>query len=225
LNALNGLACLACLVVSGSACANDWFSQTHAALEQALSERYPDVQTWRIEPLVEPAQREWLEVHPNFSVTIKQLGKRSALSVHAQGQQGTRTLWFQVEGMQSVMSLDTTVHGGHDLEPAELKLRSIDVLASRCAPIVDPLRLLGMRAKRTLYAQRPICASDVEPRPLVAKGERVRVRSTRGAITVIGVAIAQADGRAGNMVRVKNAQSGDSFEAAVVGQAEVAVHE
>ena len=96
-------------------------------------------------------------------------------------------------------------------------------MALSCTTSPAPQSLLDMRLKRAIRAGEALCTSDVEPAPLVQRGEMVTVRAIAGAVMLTTRAVAQRDGRLGAVLPVRNMASGATFEAAVTGPAEVTV--
>ena len=83
--------------------------------------------------------------------------------------------------------------------------------------------VIGKIPRRTIAAGTAVMATDVMPPPDILKGERVQVEVRNGTARLMLDAMAQAPGRAGDMIAVKNLQSGRNFFARVEGRGRVAV--
>jgi flagella basal body P-ring formation protein FlgA len=206
--------------------APEWQAFAIERLQQALSAAHPQVDEWRIEPLIGKRQLEGLlRLSPSF-IEVTRLGKRSSVRLaEASPSQNARTVWFAVSGMDEVLTAAATLRRGASLGRMDVVLATRDVLGLGCEPVRDPETLSGMRVRRTIPAGDVVCTEALEPRPAVARGESVVVRATAGAVTVTGRAIAEQDGNVGQVLRVRNPQSGEAFLAAVSASGEVIVHE
>ncbi len=80
-----------------------------------------------------------------------------------------------------------------------------------------------MRLRRALEPGMSLAAANVEPRPPVARSEQVMVRVVQGAVTIETTATALADARVGEIVKVKNPNTNESYVARVVGPGTVVV--
>lgn len=81
----------------------------------------------------------------------------------------------------------------------------------------------GMRLRRPVPAGETVLAADLEPLPVVRRGDRVTATVDVGGITVIMSAVALEDGAAGAAVMVKNDRSGRRLQAVVAGPGAVRV--
>jgi len=204
----------------------DWRVAAERSLMSALSNAYPGVTQWTIEPLLGKRQEARLEDVGPSRANVVHVGKRSAVHVMREGAKGSSSVvWFAVRGMQSIPSARTDIRARTSLVPQMSDYAVQDVLALDCSPIESPEALSGMRAVRTIRAGEPICTQSIERRPAVARGEDVTVISTAGGVTIVGRAIAQRDGSVGEVLELKSPSSGEIFSAAVTGEREVAVHD
>jgi len=183
-----------------------------AALRASLAARYPSVTRWEIRPFTEgtPAVDE---------AKVVLLGARSAVKV------GRRVYWYSVAGFSQAVSTTRGLAPGQALEPRDGHLSESNIIAANCEPVTDPAALTGKRTRKALRANEIVCASAIEPRPLVARGEQITVRyvSTNVVLTINGVA--QSDGADGDSLLVLNPRSHDLFRAVVSGAREVTIHE
>ena len=70
-----------------------------------------------------------------------------------------------------------------------------------------------------------ICASAIEERPPVTRGDEVTVHYLAGALSLTAHAVAQADGLLGKPVLVRSTASGEVFRAVVSAKEEVSVND
>lgn len=68
--------------------------------------------------------------------------------------------------------------------------------------------VVGKVARRTLVAGRPIPINAVEVQSLIDEGSRVQLIFRSGGLTIMGVGKAIQAGRAGDVIRVQNVDSG-----------------
>jgi flagella basal body P-ring formation protein FlgA len=183
-----------------------------AALRASLAERYPSVTRWEIKAFTEnmPAADE---------AKVVLLGPRSAVKV------GRRVYWYSVAGFSQAVSATHGLAPGQALEPRDGQVSESNILAANCEPVTDPNALSGKRTRKALRPNEIVCASAIEPRPLVARGEEITVHyvSTNVVLTINGVA--QSDGATGDSLLVLNPRSHDLFRAVVSGAREVTIHE
>jgi flagella basal body P-ring formation protein FlgA len=202
-----------------------WQPQVEQVLRSALAERWPQVQEWSMRPLLTKRQRTKLDALTIRQVAVAQTGARSTVRVISgtSSHEMTTTVWFAVEGREPVLSATSALSAGTVLSPQHVSVRMQDVLARDCTLSGGMGALIAMRLKRAVQAGEMLCSADVEPAPLVARGEAVTVRAIAGAVTLTTRGIAERDGMLGSVLPVRNLASGATFEAAVTGRAEVTV--
>lgn len=204
-----------------------WRDVTDRVLMPALQAAYPGVVDWTLQPLVGKHHAERLRGELPVDASVARLGSRSA--VRLTWKQDRRlvhsTVWFAVEGSQPLLAASSLIQAGSTLTPALAMERVTNAVAITCTPVSSAQALVGMRARRTLQEGEVICEQLIEPRPTVTRGEDVVVRSTAGAITITAKGVAQQDAVLGQVLRIRNPSSGDTYLASVSGEGEVVVHE
>jgi flagella basal body P-ring formation protein FlgA len=203
----------------------NWRTVAERSLMAALTDAYPRVTQWSMEPLLGKRQETRLADLDPLRVDVVRVGKRSAVRLVRDGARTSTVVWFAVRGMQALPSARTDIRARTALVPDLCEEVVHDALALTCSPIESPAAIAGMRAARTIRAGEAICAQALEPRPAVGRGENVNVISTAGAVQIVGRAVAQEDGIVGQVLRVKNPSSGEIYSAAVSGEREVVVHD
>ncbi len=88
----------------------------------------------------------------------------------------------------------------------------------------EPARIrTGARAKRPIGQGQPVYADDLEALPVVVKGSTVQLFYEGSNVRLVIDAQALADGRYGDVIPVRNLQSGAQVQATVTGDATVVV--
>ena len=216
---------LPCAVLASDGGSVDWRTVAERSLMSALTDAYPQVTEWSIEPLLGKRQETRLAELGPLRADVVRVGKRSAVRLMSDGAPASSVVWFAVRGMQALPSARTDIRARTALVPDLCEEIVHDALALRCSPIESSAALAGVRAARSIRAGEAICAQALEPRPAVGRGEDVTVISTAGAVQIVGRAVAQEDGIVGQVLRVRNPSSGEVYSAAVSGEREVVVHD
>lgn len=201
--------------------------QAATVLLEALQAQYRQVVYWDLQPLGR-VDREPQERAATAQIRVLQLGPRSAVQLRMRDDEGEllrRTLWFSVQGMQSVLTAGRGLAAGTALATEDVEVRERDVLAANCEPLVEPAQLEGMRMKTAVRAGAVLCARALEPRPPVARGEAVTVRYLGRSVAVTTRGVAQADADLGRPVMIRNPSSHQTFRAVVSGPGEVTIHD
>lgn len=212
----------------GVAGAADWRAAAEESLRAQLQRNHPAVPEWKLVDLVTEKQRASLYGVEPTSVEARHVGARSAVRIEWTNRAGRReatTVWFAVEGVQRLAVSRVDLKSGAVVDESALEERPMDVLALGCEPLRLPVEAGAMRVLRTMKAGQGVCASWLAPKPPVMRGELVTVRSVAGPVTVIAKGIAQQDGAVGQVLRIRNPTSRQSFAAAVTGNGEVTVHD
>lgn len=89
--------------------------------------------------------------------------------------------------------LDDRVMNPEDIGPAYVRSRDA---------------LIGKVARRTLLPGHPIFPGAVDQPRLVTIGAQVKIIYTEGALTIVAFGVAQQAGGAGDLIRVRNLESG-----------------
>ena len=115
------------------------------------------------------------------------------------------------------------IYPGDMITEAMIEERATDdarpsVLRSRAA-------LVGRIARRTLLPGQPIPASAVEQARLVAVGAQVKIIFTEGGLQIVAYGVAQQPGGAGDLIRVRNLDSGLFVTGRVQGDGSIRVGE
>ena len=211
--------------VPGSAGADVELRAKHA-LRTALDRKYEGIDEWTISEISD--ESVWSEIPHGLSVRydVVQAGPRSALRLtwrEANKITRTRTVWFAVQGMQSVPVAARDIRAGEDVLSVDVRNDVRDALALGCTPTrgIDGV----MRARHSIEMGEAVCQRSVERRPAVARGETVTVHYMSGRVSVTTKGVALQDGAIGQKLRVKNPESHESFSAIVSSPREVVIRD
>lgn len=83
--------------------------------------------------------------------------------------------------------------------------------------VIDESELIGKSPARIIFANKPIIAAQIKEQTLVEEKKSVTIYFKNNLIEMQDVGIAMEDGSSGDMIRVKNANSGIVISAKVVG--------
>lgn len=202
-----------------------WRDLAEQALQQALTARYPAVRHWQITALSSARQEQRFAAQFITDASVLHVGKRSVVQLWCELPQRRQcaTVWFAVRGMQWMLSSSNELPAASSLTSAVLALEEHDVLQLKCESLQSVEGLADWRTTRHLRAGEALCRNFLEPRPSVSRGESVRVRASAGSLAVSARGIAEQDGNAGQMIRVR--RSNETFTARVTGSGQVAVDE
>ncbi len=152
-----------------------------------------------------------------------ELGGRSVMAVQIRrDHQVLRELQVSVEVKRwmEVPVLTSRLRRGELVGPAHLSYQR-RLLAGREETLGALDEVVGMRSRRSLSSGHLLLAADLEPLPLVFRGETVQMLLTRGAIQVEMRGVALADGWLGDHVRVRNPLTRKTIRATVCGAGQV----
>ena len=110
------------------------------------------------------------------------------------------------------------IRRGTVLSPEMFERRNVDVSAAELALIQNPDDLKNVEVLRDLQPGSPVRSYDLKPATLVKRGQLVVVSMGEGRGFLVTVrAESQQDGRLGELIRLKNPESGRLLSAMVTG--------
>ncbi len=112
----------------------------------------------------------------------------------------------KVEALAPVVVVTSKLQKGTVLTPGNLALVVKD-LSKMAAPGLDLNDFIGKKLKRSLRAGSPVQNSMVEARPIIKRGERVKIVINYGSMHLSTIGIARNNGRQDQMIRVQNINS------------------
>ncbi len=128
------------------------------------------------------------------------------------------------DAQEVVLIPNRVIYPGETLDIALLKevtLKPGKVIPPAVA--IHAAQLEGKVAKRTLLPGRYIPAAAIREAWLVEQGAPVQVEFVAGALTITAAAVALQSGAAGDLVKVRNIDSGKTFSGVVMNDGSVRV--
>ena len=113
-----------------------------------------------------------------------------------------------------------TLRAGQLITEADL---AVGAMAASAGQVTDPAEVLGMEARVTLYANRPIPLASLAPPALVERNQLVTLVFRQGGLDIRAEGRALGRGAADEMVRVMNLASRTTVSGRVTGPGLVSV--
>jgi flagella basal body P-ring formation protein FlgA len=110
------------------------------------------------------------------------------------------------------------LRAGQKLEASDIRMETVRIFPARAVALQSPDDCVGMLARRYLAAGAPVSAADLMPPYDVDRGEIVTVEVQSGGATLMLEAEAQASGRQGQSITLRNSTSGKTFRAKITGK-------
>lgn len=111
------------------------------------------------------------------------------------------------------------VIGPTDVKVVEMTFTRLDQLG-----LDEPEAVIGQRARKFIPAGQLVTALDIEPVPLVKRGQIVSVESQAGGVSIVSVATALGGGTYGDIIELRSGdRSKREFTAQVVGPGRVRI--
>jgi flagella basal body P-ring formation protein FlgA len=130
---------------------------------------------------------------------------------------------YRLQLMGEVLVASHEIARNTVLTSADMKLERRDLNSIKGSALSDPAELAGRRATRMLAAGTPLTDACTEPTPMVKKGQEVTVTVLASGIEVTAPGMALQDGAKGEIIRIRNLQSKDEFQAKVVNETNVVI--
>lgn len=185
-------------------------------------ERYPDgdisVTTHALDPRVRLPTCEDLELE----VSGPRLLGRVAVSARCQHPQPWRVfVSTEIAVTLPVVVARRSVQRHTVIGPEHVALEPRQINLLRTGYLTDLQQVFGLQAKRTIQDDAVVFSRQVVAPKLVKKGDKVTIRSVRGAVTVAAVGTAMRDGVAGEQIPIRNLSSDRLVNAWVTGRGSV----
>lgn len=200
---------------------------SRAALLEQLRVAYPGVQRWEIREVMVDESRSEGDRTPE-RITVSRLGPRSSVVAESRDMAGRvirEQHWFSVAGFEPVLVAARDLSRGSTVTADAVHVEERDLFGRECQRVTDVTTLRDQVLRRSIAGGASICRQFMAPMPAVGRGDRVRVHYTIGAVTLVAAAVAEQAGLEGDVVRVRNPDSRETFRAVVTGPKEVFVHE
>jgi len=109
-----------------------------------------------------------------------------------------------------------TIYPGEVIDGSMVEERAVRAAGvGRQMMVQDRGGLIGKTARRTLLPGQPVAANAIETPPLVARGAAVAIVFEEGGLTILAQAKSLEAGSPGDIVRVRNLDSGIMVNAVV----------
>lgn len=128
-----------------------------------------------------------------------------------------------VVNMIKVPMLNRAVQNGSVITNDDIQWTALNERDVQSDTVLDPDRLVGMTARRTILPDRPVRGNELATAKLVERGETVTVIYKNGPLNLSTEGRALQDGGSGQVIRVVNNNSSMPFDARVTGARAVTV--
>lgn len=215
-----------------SAAANPVTTQSHASI-QAVAEAHvlANAEQFATSPLVEAGELDSRLTLSQCSEPLEAFDPPGGLS-DGKGVVGVRCSgerpWklyvpVHVSLPGKVVTAASAIRRGEIITEAHLNRQSKDLSKLHRAYFLEPGKLIGSQAKRSIAPGKVITPAMVDTARLVKRGSAVRILSASPLVQVQMKGKAMASGGTGDQIRVKNSHSGRVVSATVVGPGVVRV--
>lgn len=158
-----------------------------------------------------------------FGLTIKRLRRLAPLALLAAGLSLTPAGAAQSAGVPSAVVPTVVIYPGQLLDPSQLKEVDVTNPNVRSDYVHRISELDGMVATRTLLPGRVIPSSSVRLPYAVERGKQVRLVYTDGSLTITAPGMPLQNAAVGDLIRVRNMESGITVTGTVAGDDTVQV--
>jgi flagella basal body P-ring formation protein FlgA len=136
----------------------------------------------------------------------------------------TVTMALKLRVYRTVAVAARALHRHEELTETDVEMREMDLTTTGgYAAFGAAADVLGRRATRMIRLGEPLTAQNVEPVPLVERGDPVTIFLESPRIRIMTMGEAQQAGREGDVIRVKNVRSGQMIRCIVTGERVVRV--
>jgi len=193
-------------------------------VQERLRELDPELSRIEVSPLVRSVRipMDTREFRVRLPETI-QLGSR----VHGwvdfirnSGAQTTLPVWFEVRAYKRVPTAARDLRLHEVIAEDAVVVREIDVAGIRVAESLKD-RPGALRTTRFIGVGRPLGEVDVEPVPPILAQQTVAVRVVSSTVVIDATAVAEQEGRIGQVIRVRNLSNTARYMALVTGNQQV----
>jgi flagella basal body P-ring formation protein FlgA len=110
------------------------------------------------------------------------------------------------------------LRAGQKVESGDVRIETVGIFPTRSLALQSLSDCVGMLARRYLTAGTPVSAADLMPPYDVDRGDIVTVEVQSGGAVLVLEAEAQASGREGQSITLRNSTSGKIFRAKITGK-------
>ena len=202
--------------------ANLLVEEARRLVQERLRADHPELVRIEIEPVARAVEAlpdampsGWVAVLPEHNL----LAKRVVVHFESRRDRVVRRVpvWLAVSAYRPLLTTQRALRPGDPVGEKDVAMRERDVtvLDSTVLDSVDGLS--GLRARRYLPANAVVRRGDLEPAPPVVREQQVAVRVSTGRVQIEARGVAQQDGQAGEVIRVRNPGSVEVYLAKVTG--------
>jgi len=150
-------------------------------------------------------------------------GRFSAVLAWGNAKDERRRITGRMERMTEVPVLAKRIMGGALIEETDLEWVELPQARLARNAVTDAGHLVGMVAKRTISAGKPITANDIAKPRDVTKGQSVTMVLTTPAMRLTAKGKALEAGATGDTIRITNSQTSTVIEGVITGPGRVRV--
>lgn len=172
-------------------------------------------------PFMLPKGRLAMEVVPSNPTILKSSSFSLIFRVNGKVEKNF-TIPGELKALAPVIIATDSLPRGSLLTPANTQ-EAIKDLTRHDNPSTNLRRILGKRLKRTVRAHDVIHSSDVEIPPLIQRGQLVKIIIRTGNMHLSATGVARRDGKQGEIIRVRNANSNKLIQGKVTAAGTVEV--
>lgn len=130
----------------------------------------------------------------------------------------------QIEVFQNVVVTTRDILKGEQLVPADIVLAKRDTSNLGFGYVGELKQLVGKELTRNVPSGHALRLAHVSEPNAISRGDKITIEAGTGGLIVASTGIAMADGKIGEQITVKNAQSKRVIEAYVVAPGRVAAN-
>jgi len=150
-------------------------------------------------------------------------GRFSAILAWGNAKDERRRVTGRMERMTEVPVLAKRIMGGTLIEEGDLKWVELPQARLARNAITDASHLIGMAAKRTISAGKPVTSNDVSRPKDIAKGQMVMMVLSTPSMRLTTKGKALESGATGDTIRISNSQTSTVIEGVITGPGRVRV--
>ena len=138
--------------------------------------------------------------------------------------QGEFQLQISCSLMREVLVSSRRFNRAENLDADSFQIQTRDVLELAGTPLATTQDLGDIQMRGSISEGQVLCSRDVEPKPLVRRGQIVEAVATEGHMRIAIKAVVMEDGRAGDLINVRNLSSNKDIQARILNDHTVQVY-
>jgi len=176
-------------------------------------------------PALGALQGQDAEIHGHVLGTRRASGPTLvSLEIWREGTRiGERSVSVQLRVYRHILVAVAPIGRGAAALPEQFTVERREATADGDTAVASVESVRGMRMRRSFSAGETVQRSDLEPLPVIRRGDKVMATAGVGGITVTVSGIALDDGALGQRVGIKNDRSGRRLQATVMGPGSVRI--